>query len=754
MLRLPRWLKGLFVGLATGLVGVALVSTPPGSYFEENVGLAWLFRMRGTVQPPPNMAIVAINERAVEGLGLPRLPRDWPRSIHARLIENLVDRGASAIVFDLDFQKPKAREHDLAFARAAAEADRVVLFQRLSGRGQPIFDADGRQSGTVWTEQLISPTAEIAQSAKALGPFPVPKVQVNVFQFWAFKPTVGDAATLPAVALQVHALKLYDSLRKVLERAGAPGMDELPRRGRDISRAEDVSRVTRALRQRFRSNSSLVTKIDRLLAQGEDAGLSAGDRGLLKSLARLYAGPDQRYLNFYGPPGTVPNIPYSAVINGAHPHVDPAALDFSNKVVFVGFSDLFDPGQPDRFFTVFTRDDGVDLSGVEIIATAFGNLLTDRTLKPADTVTTIVLLLGFGTILGVTVYLLTALVGVPAALSIGASYLFAAQYAFNTADLWLPVATPILVQLPLAVFIGLLGQFLLERHRQKVYSKAVSYYLPDDVARELTDKELDPSSLNRVVYGACLATDMSGFTAISETMPPDELAAFMNAYFDELAEALRNHGVDVTEFHADAIMCAWTADDPDALERRRVILASLAVVDAVNRFSARVRDVDLNGRVGLDEGQLYVGHTGGGGRMGYSIVGDCANTASRLEGLNKHLGTHILATRQMVKNAEDLLLRPLGSFNLVGKGEPSEVVEILGLAEDATESEHRSCARFAEALGLYRQQRWSAAAERYASILHDDPGDGPSAFYLARCRAYQTETPSEDDPTIVYMESK
>ena len=51
--------------------------------------------------------MVAINERDIAGLGLPKLPRDWPRSIHADLIERLVELGASTIVFDMDFQRPR-----------------------------------------------------------------------------------------------------------------------------------------------------------------------------------------------------------------------------------------------------------------------------------------------------------------------------------------------------------------------------------------------------------------------------------------------------------------------------------------------------------------------------------------------------------------------------------------------------------------------------------------------------------------------
>ena len=71
---------------------------------------------------------------------------------------------------------------------------------------------------------------------------------------------------------------------------------------------------------------------------------------MLPALEALYAGDAHRFLNFYGPPGTIPTVPYQAVLKGADPNLSPEALDFTGKVVFVGYSDLFDPGQPDRFY--------------------------------------------------------------------------------------------------------------------------------------------------------------------------------------------------------------------------------------------------------------------------------------------------------------------------------------------------------------------------------------------------------------------
>ena len=99
---MQRLIKGLIAGTVTAAVGVLLSLTPLGASFEQSVGLTWLFKLRGPIQAPEDVAVVAIDDQTGSHLGLSKLPREWPRSVHARLIENLTRQGVSAIVFDMD----------------------------------------------------------------------------------------------------------------------------------------------------------------------------------------------------------------------------------------------------------------------------------------------------------------------------------------------------------------------------------------------------------------------------------------------------------------------------------------------------------------------------------------------------------------------------------------------------------------------------------------------------------------------------
>jgi adenylate cyclase len=746
-----RWGQSVMTGIVTALCGAAFAMLPFSIRFEESTGLWWLFKLRGAIEPPAQAVVVAIDGTTGNDLDLPKLPRDWPRTIHAQLVDTLVAQGAEVIVFDMDFSRVKGAYEDAVFANAIGNANRVVLFEPLIGKKQSVETSDGNM--VTWTEQKVSPSPQLATLATALGPFPLPKLGRTAFEFWAFKPSAGNAPTTAAIALQLYAMPYYEHWLAALEEARTLGLRQLPSDPGDEIRAADTQNLMMTLRNALNGDSSLDKRLRYAIERTTD--LEGDGRDVLKALSTLYTGPDNRYLNFYGPPGTIARIPYQMVIKPELQLALPNRVELKGKVVFVGYSDLADPEQPDRFYTVFTGEDGVDLSGVEIMATAFGNLLTDRTLRPTSPVETISLLLAFGFTVGAALYLLPAVIGVAFGLGISVAYAAAAQWAFNSEDLWLPLAIPVLVQLPLAILIGLMGQYLVERRLQRRMSRAISYYLPENIVRDLTERHLDPSKANKVVYGACLATDMSGFTAIAEKKSPTELAIFMNAYFDSIADALKRHAVDITNFHADTIMCAWIGTDPNSSARKKAILAALDVMRAIDTFSTRDGSLKLNARIGLQDGQLYVGHTGGGGHLAYSILGDPANTASRLEGLNKELGTHILAAQSVIAGlSSDFLTRPVGSFRLVGKAEVTPVSEIVAQCSEATDSQKQLCASFSHALDVLRARQWAEASALFESILAQHEDDGPSRFYFARCKHYAKDGALNTDPTIIHLEHK
>jgi adenylate cyclase len=276
-LRLGRLARSLLVGFVAALCGVLLAVTPAGLALERDFGLDWLFKIRGAIVPPAAVAVVAINGKTGDALDLhARLPRDWDRSIHAQLIERLVERNVGVIVFDVDFSRPKAG--DGVLANAIAKADRVVLYEWLTGRRERIFDANGAAGGWTWKEESNRPVPSLANAARAIGPFPLPKLSEAAFEFWAFKSSAGDAATIPAIALQLKALGLYDRWRAVLGEAQAAGLEELPAHAADLREPAHIRRFMMTLRRAFQQDPQLRQRATRALDRmyGDDPGPETG----------------------------------------------------------------------------------------------------------------------------------------------------------------------------------------------------------------------------------------------------------------------------------------------------------------------------------------------------------------------------------------------------------------------------------------------------------------------------------------------
>ncbi len=508
--------RSLAAGLVTAVCGLVLVLTPLGTTFERTFGLDWLFKMRGARTPPPDVAVVGINSGTGRALDLPRMPHDWPRTVHARLTERLVGQNAGGIVFDIDFGRAKPGDEDAILARAIAAADRVILFEWLTAGRERVVTAKGGDGGWTWVERMQPPTEVLAAAAKALGPFPLPKLDQAAFEFWAFKSSAGDAPTTAAVALQLKALAVYDGWLAVLKEAGASGVEHLPGRAAELKGPADMQQLMQTLRRMFQQDASLEKRVGLAIDRAYGARSDIEAVRLLAALAALYAGPDHYYINFYGPPGTIRTIPYELLLKVSGEENAARSGDLTNGMVFVGYSDLYDPDQPDRFYTSFTGKDGVDLSGVEIMATAYANLLSQRTLLPSPAAISALAVLAFGLLAGILAYLLPATSAVPAVFAFTALYGGLLQWRFNEADLWLPLATPALVQLPLAMLIGLMGQYLFKRRKEEQMTKAIRYYLPENLVRDLAERQVDPTTLNRVVFGTCLATDMSDFITLAE----------------------------------------------------------------------------------------------------------------------------------------------------------------------------------------------------------------------------------------------
>ena len=743
--------SAMAMGLLVGLLGVAAAPLVPRL---EDTGLDLLFRLRGARQAPRDVVVVSVDKASAQALGLPPEAERWPRAIHARLVEGLGRAGAAAVAFDIYFGQPRDPAGDRSLADAIARAGNVVLCSRLDRDIAPLPGLRGDPSAEMHVEKEIPPTSAVAEGVLAHAPWPLPKVPARlparVSQYWAFKTGAGGVPTLPVVAFQAYALKRDENLLRDLEPLGAWEKGALPAQAAGVLRPRVLVETIRRIREIFEGDPSLG---NRLLRDLDGPGEPGGEAGpLLRALVALYSGDRSRHLNYYGPPFTIPTVSYRDALKVLEsPATDGGGSAFREKAVFVGVSERSWPDQKDGFPTPFSEPSGLDLSGVEIAATAFANLLEDLAVEPLAYPAHAAALFLWGGAAGALCLLVPtgfALLLLPV---LGAGYLALALHQFSGYGRWYPLATPLLVQAPIALFGSTLWKYARARGERERISRAFKLYLPESFVEELTVRAPELCAAGKVVYGTCLLTDARQFTTLCEALQrehgPKYVAGLVGEYCETVFEPVRRRNGVVVNVVGDSMMALWASERPEDALRTDACLGALEIARAVEAFNRR-GPYHLPTRVGLDAGYVYFGNVGAGGRYEYRAVGDAVNTASRLEGLNRHLGTRALASEAAVEGLGGLLLRGVGRFLLAGKTEPVSVFEPLCRIEEGCDEERRLLEVFERGLRSFQERAWGKAAELFRKAVEVRGGDGPSHFYLQLCEAHRSNPPRDWDGVI------
>jgi adenylate cyclase len=736
------------LGILVAAVGLLVYFGLFGFDLEENLGLDLMLRAQGQKPAPPEVVVINLDKASADRLGLPVQLREWPRTVHAKLVDRLAAAGASVIAFDVYFKEAHSREEDDALAGAISAAGNVVLYAYLQREAVDFSSSERGSSRSFNVERLISPTETIAASAVASAPFALPKSKVKVSQFWTFRGSAGDAPTLPAVVLQLYVLDAYDEFKRLLRAVRAEAADALPVDRQQVLLNQELAGLMDRLRAMFLQSPELGgALLDRL--HSDPALLSEPEmRRRLAAMIRLYQAGNLHYLNFYGPPGSITTVPYADILQ-----MQGSPVDLAGKVVFVGQSERYQPNQTDGFYTVYSQRDGLDLSGVEIAATAFANLLGNSTVRPLNPALYISLIVAYGLLAAILSQRSSALRSIALSVTLPAAYGSAAFALFQTHQLWLPVAVPLLIQSPIALVAGLaIGYWTANRERNRV-RRAFGHYLPDKAVDKLLRTSGPMHAHREIQYGICLATDGENYTRLAESMTPDALQAYMNRYYESLFEPVRRHGGIVSDVVGDGMLAIWSAAEGDASLRAQACLAAVEIADSVERFNA-ANEEPLPTRIGLHAGELALGNLGAGDHYEYRAVGDIVNTASRIEGVNKTLHTRILVSRAAIEGIEGFAARELGSFRLVGKEQPVTLYELLGRSGQVEGALEGLLPDFSRGLAAYRERQWQQAVGIFESILQSAPADGPARFYLELCREHALQPPPGSWNPVVYLNRK
>ncbi len=217
--------------------------------------------------------------------------------------------------------------------------------------------------------------------------------------------------------------------------------------------------------------------------------------------------------------------------------------------------------------------------------------------------------------------------------------------------------------------------------------QAFALYVPKSLVQRLIRAGRPDAVPSRERDLSVMFTDIQGFTAIAENLPPAEVARLLNAHFALLARCVEEEGGTVDKYLGDGMLAFWGA--PEKIKNRalRACRAAMAIRRAVEADNARRRahgEPVFTLRIGLHRGPLVVGNIGAPGKLDYTVVGDTVNVAQRLMELARE---RLDARREVVIVASEAILAEtrggfeaaeIGTLQPRGREQPVRAFELLG----------------------------------------------------------------------------
>jgi adenylate cyclase len=202
-------------------------------------------------------------------------------------------------------------------------------------------------------------------------------------------------------------------------------------------------------------------------------------------------------------------------------------------------------------------------------------------------------------------------------------------------------------------------------------------YVDETVLNFMGSKAFESSLMaSETTEATVVFIDICGFTAISETEPPDMVVQLLNNYFDLMVKEIIDQGGFIDKFIGDAIMAVFRGE----FHLDRAIDASLAVRNRIKQLPPVTEHVTYrpNVSIGINSGELVTGNIGSASlkRLDYTVIGDVVNTASRLESAARP-GQIIISEGSYEKVKESFKCKKVGEVNLKNKARPMIIYELV-----------------------------------------------------------------------------
>ncbi len=699
---LKKLTYALLLGLAAGLLASALWLHGALDSWEF---VAWKYRAKYFADRSPvsqKVKIILIDQASLDwGKNENGWSWPWPREVYGPILDYLRRNGAKAVAFDMLYTEPSVNgvADDEAFGEAIRRSVPFV--------GTVVL---GKEAGTTtnWPAEIAPPQLRIGNVDRWLSEvnrgrlnapsavFPIPELATNVTMlanvmdlpdrdgvfrratfFRAF-----DGRAIPSLGFAAYLASRPEGTRVSIEK-GWLTVD-----GRRIPIDGDGRAILR-----FQGHNGLHE--------------SYSAASVIQSELRLQAGEE-------------PTIRGKDV--------------FKDCIVFLGPSA---PGLMDLKPTPLSKV----CPGVEVHATVLDNLLETMFLRDAPAAHVVPALFVLAIVSGLLVILSRRAWQSVAAFAVLLPVPVALGYAAYAAGSWWPV-----VASELAVAFALVGAVVVNyatEGRQKTFIKnAFKFYVgPEVIDQMIADpKRLKLGGEKREL--SIFFSDIEKFSSFSEKLKPETLIALLNDYLSDMGAIIKEEGGYLDKFIGDAIVAFWNAPLPQPDHAVRICRAALRCQRKLAERRAEIEQTygaKVKCRIGINTGDVILGNMGSRERFNYTVLGDAANLASRLEGANKAFGTYIMVSESTWAAARgEFIGRELGRIRVVGRQTPVAVYEPVGFKGETPPAFFGG---YEQALAKVRAGQWAEALAPFEAC-----GDDPVAkAYVAECKKLLSEPSAKWD---------
>ena len=325
-------------------------------------------------------------------------------------------------------------------------------------------------------------------------------------------------------------------------------------------------------------------------------------------------------------------------------------------------------------------------------------------------------------------------------------------YAFNQHKILFDLTYPLLGGLLLYVQL-LFNKYAREYAAKMLIKKQFGTYLSPAMVMIL---QKNPELLKlggETKKLSILFADIRGFTPISEQYKtdPQGLTSLINRFLTPMTDFIMSKNGTIDKYMGDCIMAFWNAPVNVEGHELKSVESALGMVETLKKLNDELESeglMPIKIGIGINTGEVVVGNMGSNNRFDYSILGDAANLASRLEGQSKGYGVTIILGEETARAVDnELYCIELDKIAVKGKMDAIRIFTVLGRADwvlhntdwFALDQQHDKF------LTLYRDQSWKVA-EKFANDLKDSWPDMADYYdiMLNRIAEYKENSPGED----------